>query len=120
MKKFVTVLSLLSLTAASGAYAQSTTQQAVLGASADPVYSVRVQGANDVIYNCKPDTTRDAAGTLIRECVRADEDTAGVFTAGEGIGNAGPAIAGAIVAVAVIAGGSDSDADSDSDSGPAE
>ncbi len=108
MKHLFAIMSVACLFAvsASGAFAQATTEQAKLGASADPVYAVRVQGANDVIYKCKPELTTTANGTPARECIREDDDTGGaVFDSGTGIGAAAPAIGVVLVAAAIAGGG---------------
>lgn len=101
---------------ASGALAQ-TTQKAVLGTSSDPVYSVQVEGANGVLYNCKPDLVQDADGRSARECVRASERTGTLFESGTGITNAGPAIALLVVAAAAVGGGGDSTTSSATNTG---
>lgn len=117
MKKILAIMSIAGVAALSttAATAQVTKQQAVLGASSDPVYSVRVEGANGVIYKCKPELTTTADGTPARVCVREKGDGGTVFDSGTGIGNAAPAAAAVLVAVAIIA----SDDDNDDASGTA-
>ena len=58
----------LSLLAAPVA-AQETTQQSVIGASGDPIYSVQIAGANGATYNCRPDI-QTVGGRLVRQCRR--------------------------------------------------
>ena len=81
MKILATVAATIALSGA--AFAQTTTQAAVLGASDDSVYSLQVQGANGIIYNCKPNPVT-VDGNTARVCVRADG--AGLFEAGAGLG----------------------------------
>lgn len=103
MKLFATVTA-AAMALSGAAFAQTTTQAAVLGASDDPVYSLQVQGANGIIYNCKPQPVT-VDGNVARVCVRADG--AGLFEAGSGLG-AGAAAAGAAIVLIAIASGSSS------------
>ncbi|QUJ77570.1 hypothetical protein KDD17_06250 [Sulfitobacter albidus] len=101
MKNILAISTAALLATATSGLAQAT-QQAVLGASDNATYSVRVEGSNGVIYNCKPDTSVRPDGTRIRECIREGEGGT-LFSSGDGIGGAAPAIAGGIVALAIIA-----------------
>ena len=103
MKILATVAATIALTGA--AFAQTTTQEAVLGASDDAVYSLQVQGANGVVYNCKPNPVT-VDGNTARVCVRADG--AGHFAAGAGLGGGAAAAGAALVLVAIAAGSSSS------------
>ena len=103
MKILATVAATIALTGA--ALAQTTTQEAVLGASDDAVYSLQVQGANGVVYNCKPNPVT-VDGNTARVCVRADG--AGHFAAGAGLGGGAAAAGAALVLVAIAAGSSSS------------
>ena len=112
MKKFLAAWVVLGLGAMGGTAAGAATQQAVLGASSDPVFSVRVQGTDDVIYKCRPDIVSRADGTRIRECIPEDAEVAAtVFDSGTGIAGAAPAAAGVLVALVVLGTGGDSDDD---------
>lgn len=102
MKMFAAVTAAtVALTGA--AFAQTTTQAGVLGASDDAVYSLQVQGANGVIYNCKPDPVT-VDGQVARVCVQAGG--AGVLDQGLA-GNAAAGL-GAVALIALAAGGSSS------------
>ncbi|AXI46755.1 hypothetical protein C1J03_12415 [Sulfitobacter sp. SK012] len=110
MKRMVLAFTGILGLMASGVLAQSTTQQAVLGASDDAVYGLRVQGSNGVIYNCRNDIAV-INGAPSRECVRAQSQAvagADLFSSGTGIG-AGAVLAGGVVLVVAIAAGSDGD-----------
>ena len=74
MKILATVAATIALSGA--AFAQTTSQAAVLGASDDAVYSLQVQGANGVVYNCKPDPVT-VDGNTARVCVPAAAAGAG-------------------------------------------
>ena len=112
MKRFLTLLGVVGVGSLSGMAAGAATQQTVLGASSDPVFSVRVQGSDNVIYKCRPDIIDRADGTRIRECIPEDDDVAAtVFDSGMGIAGAGPAAAGVLVALVVLSTGGDSDDD---------
>lgn len=102
MKTFAAVTA-SAIALAGAAFAQTTTQEAVLGASDDAVYSLQVQGANGVIYNCKPDPVM-VDGQAARACIQAGG--AGVLDQGLA-GNAAAGI-GALALVALAAGGSSS------------
>ena len=104
MKLFATVTA-AALAISSTAFAQTTTQAGVLGASDDAVYSLQVQGANGVIYNCKPNPVV-VDGNTARVCVQANGG--GLFEAGAGMGGAGAAAGAAVVLIAIAAGGSSS------------
>ncbi len=110
MKNILAVLSVAGITAmtTTAVTAQATTQQAVLGESSNPTYSVRVEGQNGVIYNCKPELTTTADGRPARVCIREKSDDGVMYGSGTGIGNPAPAVAAILVAVAIAA-GSDSD-----------
>lgn len=102
MKMFATITA-ATIALAGTAFAQVTTQVAVLGASGEAVYSLQVQGANGVIYNCKPElVTMD--GNTGRLCVRADGG--GLFAAGAGLGTGAAAAGAALVLLAVASGSS--------------
>lgn len=103
MKRIITTAMALAL-GAGIAQAQDTTQTGVLGQSGDPVYSLQVQGANGVIYNCIPEV-KVIDGVRARECIPADR--AGLFDAGEGLTDAAAPIAAGVLAIVAIAGGSD-------------
>lgn len=103
MKILATVAATIALSGA--AFAQTTTQAAVLGASDDAVYSLQVQGANGVIYNCKPDPVT-VDGNVARVCTPASG--AGLFEAGAGLGGGAAAAGAALVLVAIAAGSSSS------------
>ncbi|MDF3383548.1 MULTISPECIES: hypothetical protein [unclassified Sulfitobacter] len=105
MKILATVAATIALSGA--AFAQTTSQAAVLGASDDAVYSLQVQGANGVVYNCKPDPVT-VDGNTARVCVPAAADGAGLFAAGAGLGGGAAAAGAALVLVAVAASGSSS------------
>lgn len=104
MKLFATVTA-ATIALAGAAFAQTTTQAGVLGASGDAVYSLQVQGANGVIYNCKPNPVV-VDGQTARVCVRADGG--GLFEAGSGLGAGAAAAGAAVVLIAIAAGGSSS------------
>ncbi len=101
--KIYAALAAATIALSGAAFAQTTSQAAVLGASDDAVYSLQVQGANGVIYNCKPSLVT-VDGNTARVCLRADG--AGLFEAGAGIG--GAAAAGAVLVLLVVAAGSSS------------
>lgn len=103
MKRLITATA-TAIALSGAAFAQTTTQAGVLGASDDAVYALQVQGANGVVYNCKPDPVT-VDGNVARVCVRADG--AGLFEAGAGLG-AGAAAAGAAIVLIAIAAGSSS------------
>ncbi|UWR34863.1 hypothetical protein K3759_07165 [Sulfitobacter sp. W027] len=103
MKILATVAATIALSGA--AFAQTTTQAGVLGASDDAVYSLQVQGADGVIYNCKPNPVT-VDGNTARVCVRADG--AGLFASGAGLGGGAVAAGAALVLVAIAAGSSSS------------
>lgn len=103
MKMFATVTA-AAIALAGASFAQTTTQKQVLGATTDPVYSLQVQGANGVIYNCKPQPVV-VDGNTARVCIRADD--AGLFAEGAGI-NEGAAIAGGMLVLLALASGSSS------------
>jgi hypothetical protein len=84
------------------ATAQETTQTGVLGASGDPVYSLQVQGANGVIYNCMPEV-QVVDGVRARRCVASGEGT--LRDAGQGLTEAGPAIGALLVVLVAIGSG---------------
>ena len=95
MKHFAKIIALGSLIAGSAAQAQTTTQEAVIGASGDPVYTVQIVGANGVVYNCLPDlVVKD--GLTVRQCRRVG--TGGNLELGPGAA----AAAAGLVLVAVI------------------
>ena len=83
MKMFATVTA-ATIALAGASFAQTTTQAGALGASGDPVYELQVQGANGIIYNCKPEPVV-VDGNTARVCVRADD--ANLFAVGSGIGS---------------------------------
>lgn len=88
---------------ATAASAQQTTQQSVVGASGDAVYSVQVVGANGLTYNCLP-TLDTVAGQLVRRCLQVN--AAGVTpTPNGGLlgGTLGTVPIAAVAAVALIA-----------------
>lgn len=91
---------------ATSAMAQATTESSVLGESGDDVYSLRVQGDNGVLYNCKPGLVETEDGSPARACIRADEG-GDVFAQGDGIAQAAPAVGVVLVAAAVASGGDD-------------
>jgi hypothetical protein len=93
-----------------GAAVADTTQRAVLGESGNPAYPVQVEGGDNVIYNCRENLIQLADGRSARECVRVREGGGTLFEAGDGIGNAAPAIGIVVVAAAFASGGSDSTA----------
>ncbi|WP_417770666.1 hypothetical protein [Stappia sp.] len=96
MKHFAKIFALGSMIAGSALHAQTTTQETVIGASGDPVYSVQIVGANGVVYNCLPDlVVKD--GLTVRQCRRVG--SGGSVTL-DGTGPA--AIAAGLVLVAVI------------------
>tara|TARA_R100001230_G_C5686714_1_gene196462 strand:- start:789 stop:1130 length:342 start_codon:yes stop_codon:yes gene_type:complete len=106
MKSFVAAtVAIIAFSGAASAQTATTTQANVLGASSDAVYSLQVQGANGVVYNCKPDPVT-VDGNTARVCVRAEN--AGLFDAGSGIGSAGGIAGAALVLVAIAAGSSSS------------
>jgi len=104
MKMFATVTA-AAIALAGASYAQTTTQAAVLGASGDPVYELQVQGADGVIYNCKPQPVV-VDGNTARVCVRADG--AGLFAAGAGLSGGALAAGTVLVLAAAAASGSSS------------
>ncbi len=108
MKNILAILGVAGIIAmtTTAATAQATTEQAVLGASSNAVYSVRVEGQNGVLYNCKPELTTTPDGTPARACIREEDSGGAMFDSGTGIGNAAPAVAGVLVAVAIASGGS--------------
>jgi hypothetical protein len=102
MKNLMAITAAIAL-AATAAAAQDTTQASVLGESGDPTYSLQVQGANGVIYNCSPDI-ETIDGISARRCVTSG----GSGLAGAGAGLAGgPAIGVGVLALLAIAAGSD-------------
>ena len=103
MKLFVTVTA-ATIALAGAAFAQTTTQVAVLGASDDAVYSLQIQGANGVTYNCKPELVQ-VDENIGRFCVNANGG--GLFEAGAGLG-AWAAAGAALVLLAVASGSSSS------------
>ncbi|MAM00292.1 MAG: hypothetical protein CL583_17775 [Alteromonadaceae bacterium] len=102
MKMFAAVTA-ATVVLTGAAFAQTTTQTAVLGASDDAVYSLQIQGANGVIYNCKPDPVT-VDGQIARECVRAG----GSGVLDQGLAANAAAGLGAVALVALAAGGSSS------------
>ncbi|WP_299369881.1 hypothetical protein [uncultured Tateyamaria sp.] len=79
--------------------AQETTQQTVLGASGDSVYSVRVVGANGESYNCRPNI-ETVGGQLVRRCQRLN------VVNGQLLGGSlttGAAVAGAAIVLLALA-----------------
>lgn len=101
MRNLMAITAAVAL-AATAAIAQDTTQASVLGESGDPTYSLQVQGANGVIYNCVPDI-ETIDGVRARRCVT----TGGSGLAGAGTGLAGgPAIGVGVLALVAIAGAS--------------
>lgn len=108
MTRIATVFGVVALTGLSvgGAWAQDTTQRAVLGQSTNADYPLQVEGGDGVLYNCKSDIGQTADGRAARTCIRADE-AGSVFESGTGLTQAAPALALLIVGAAV-ASGSDS------------
>ena len=103
MKSLLTLTILTTLVAAGTGQAQQTTQAGVLGPSDDATYSLRVQGANGVIYNCK-DAIANVDGVATRECIReAGAGGAAVFGAGAAGLTGGGAVAAGIVGLVVVA-----------------
>ncbi|MFD2739290.1 hypothetical protein ACFSUD_06915 [Sulfitobacter aestuarii] len=111
MKMMMTAIAAVALSAGV-ASAQTTTQEAVLGTSDDPVYSVQVQGANGVIYNCKPEIVV-VDGVRARPCLAAGGN-AGLFAAGAGVTGAGAAAAAGVLALVALAASDDDDSTSTS------
>ncbi len=99
MKKITIMAGAVALMA-TGAAAQTTTQQSVGGPTGDPVYSLRVIGENGVAYNCRAELEQ-RGGVAVRVCRRAGGT-------GQGGGNAAtvPALIGGLALLA-IGGGSD-------------
>jgi hypothetical protein len=103
MKNIFAISAAVALTATT-AFAQDTTQAAVLGESGDATYSLQVQGANGAIYNCAPGIV-NIDGVSARRCVT----TGGGGLAGAGAGLAtAPAIGVGVLAVLAVAAASDS------------
>ncbi|UWR24006.1 hypothetical protein [Sulfitobacter sp. S190] len=103
MKFTAAACAMLITTSAAMAQDARPEQSAVLGASDDAVYALRIEGSNGVIYNCKNDTTV-IDGTVSRECIREGQAPAAggdVFASGEGI--AAPLAAGLGVIVLAVA-----------------
>lgn len=102
MKTILAITAVVAVTATAAA-AQDTTQAGVLGESGDATYTLEVQGANGVMYNCLP-SIETIDGVSARRCV----------TQGSGLANAGngltsvPAVAAGLAAVVAIALVSDS------------
>lgn len=104
MKMFATVTA-ATIALAGASFAQTTTQAGALGASGDPVYELQVQGANGIIYNCKPEPVV-VDGNTARVCVRADD--ANLFAVGSGIGSGAAAAGAVLVLIGLASGGSSS------------
>ncbi|MEO0400862.1 MAG: hypothetical protein AAF214_00645 [Pseudomonadota bacterium] len=88
--------------------AQDTTQQSVVGASGNPIYSVQVVGQNGVTYNCLPDLQR-IESQLVRRCQRlnaAGGTSNGLLGGSLSTGLAAGAVAFVLVAVAAGSDGS--------------
>ncbi len=98
MNRFLTLIAAGLITSGAAA-AQTTSQEAVLGQSGDATYSLQIRGANNVVYNCKPDVV-SVDGVRARQCVKAGQG--GLFENGNGL-TVGAGVA-AIVIVAVLAG----------------
>ncbi len=98
MNRFLSLVAVGLLTAGA-ATAQVTTQAAVLGNSGDATYSLQIRGANNIVYNCKPDIV-SVDGVRARQCVAAGEG--GLFGAGNGIATGVAAGVAALVLVAVV------------------
>jgi hypothetical protein len=108
MNKLFTALGVAAICglAAGGAFAQTTTQQSVLGVSGNPDYPVQVFGQNGVAYNCEEEIVQLATGQPARTCIRATDAGGSVFDNATALNSAGPAI-GLIVVGAALAGSSD-------------
>lgn len=107
MKPICLLAALVVILNVEGVLAQTTTQTAVLGASDDPRFPLRIRGANGVMYHCMDKIERRQDGQPVRKC-RADgtAPTAGLFASGTGIAGGGAIVGGmlAVVAVAAAAG----------------
>tara|TARA_R110002049_G_scaffold23545_10_gene83687 strand:- start:73645 stop:73989 length:345 start_codon:yes stop_codon:yes gene_type:complete len=113
MNKLASVTAAAAVMLAGAATAQTTTQAGVLGNSGDAVYSLQVQGANGVVYNCKPELVQ-INGLTARRCI--DPNAGGLTNAGAGLGN-GAVIGAAALVIVAIAAGSDGTSTTTSTSG---
>lgn len=105
MKMFAAVTAAtIALTGAAFAQEPTTTLAADLGQSDEPGYPNQVQGANGVIYNCKPGLVTIDGGLPALRCVQAGG--AGVLD--QGLAGGAAAGLGALALVALAAGGSSS------------
>jgi hypothetical protein len=97
MKNIIAITAALTLSAGA-AFAQTTTQQAVLGQSENAAYPVQVQGTNGVIYNCSAQIV-SIDGVRARRCIQAG--SGGLFDAGTGLATGAAVGAGALVLLAL-------------------
>lgn len=95
----------LTSVCATGAVAQTTTQQGVIGASGNAAYPLQVRGANGIVYDCRNALSETATGRPARVCVNtsgAAASTTGTGLLGAGTGVAtGTAVAG-LIGVALL------------------
>ncbi|WP_299141038.1 hypothetical protein [uncultured Tateyamaria sp.] len=104
MKRMLQAVAVMSVIGAPLA-AQETTQQTVVGASGDPVYSVQVTGVNGETYNCRPDI-QTVNGQLVRRCQRLNVVNGQLL--GGSLATTGAIAAAAIVLVALASDGGSS------------
>ena len=105
MKNILSIATALVMTTGA-AFAQTTSQAAVLGASGNAEYPLQVQGANGVIYSCMNEVEA-VNGVQARRCLAPA--SAGLFGAGDGLSAGVVAAAGAVALVALIANDDDDD-----------
>ena len=85
----------------SGASAQVVTGQAfIAGNSGNPLYPLRVKGADGVLYNCKAETFV-SDGKVSRKCVRAEDQTDDIFSTGTGITTTTTSATGTVFLISV-------------------
>lgn len=99
MNKLFTITAAAAMSFAGFASAQTTTQAEVLGTSDNAEYSLQIQGADGVIYNCAPAIVV-IDGVQARRCVNAS-DSGSLFEAGNGMAAGGAAAAGALLVIAI-------------------
>ena len=104
MKNLLSMTAALALTAGA-AFAETTTQAAVLGESGNAGYPLQVRGGNGVLYNCMSEI-QTVDGVRARQCIRADGG--GLLDSGAGLGAGVAAGAGALLIVAIASSGGSS------------
>lgn len=84
-----------------GASAQVVTGQAfIAGDSGNPLYPLRVQGADGTLYHCKAESFV-SDGKTARKCVRADDQTGDIFSTGTGITTTTTSVTGTVFLISI-------------------